>query len=186
MCVKSVEFLFFFVLDNMEESNSLIPNSDAVEVQVRVEFLNLGTIDTMNEKYEAEVKIISRWEDKKSDFGDKKVFKLEKDKKFEYWHPDLFIENALSDKYVEEKTYTIKSLYYGVSEVTETRIAKGFFWERIELNEFPLDVQELHITVASKLKSKEVKIIKDMNKHSKMRHETKVTFRDQQKFRLFR
>jgi len=174
----------------MSESSAMIPmndtNSNATEVQVRVEFLNLGTIDTMNEKYEAEVKIISRWQDKKSDFGDKTEFKIEKDKKFEYWHPDLFIENALADKYVEEKKYKIHPLNYGVSEVVEERIAKGFFWERIELNDFPLDVQELHITVASKLAAKDVNIVKDLNKHSKMKHEARVTFRDQQKFNLFR
>ena len=168
----------------MSETYPIIANNtDVKEVQVRIEFISFGDIDTMNDKFNAEVRIASRWIDDKTDFGDERVF--EKDKKFKFWHPNLFIENALTIQ--EEKCYTIEPLEKGLgSMVTETRTAKGYFWERIELNDFPLDVQELHITIASKLKSKEVKIIKDTNKHSKMHSEARFTFRDQQKFRLFR
>lgn len=36
-------------------------NNYAKLVEVRIEFLSIGEVDTMNEKYEAEVKIKSRW-----------------------------------------------------------------------------------------------------------------------------
>ena len=121
--------------------------------------------------------------DDKTDFGEDRVF--DKEKKFKYWHPNIFIENALT--FQEEKSYKIEQLEKGLgSLVTETRIAKGYFWERIELNDFPMDIQELHITVASKLKPKEVQIVSDKIKHSKMHSEARFTFRDQQKFHLFR
>jgi hypothetical protein len=168
----------------MTESVAIITKSfDSKEVQVRVEFIRLGDIDTMNDKFNAEVRVTSRWIDDKTDFGEDRVF--DKEKKFKYWHPNIFIENALTLH--EEKSYKIEQLEKGLgSLVTETRIAKGYFWERIELNDFPIDIQELHITVASKLKPKEVEIVSDKIKHSKMHSEARFTFRDQQKFHLFR
>jgi len=90
-------------------------NSYAKLVEVRIEFLNLGEIDTMNEKFSAEVRIKSRW------YDDDDIQEFDKKKN---WHPRLFIENALADKYQEEITFSVSHID-GKSIVTETRIAKG-------------------------------------------------------------
>jgi hypothetical protein len=44
------------------------------------------------------------------------------------WYPKLFIENAL-DNVKEEITYSVTHVE-DKCMITETRIAKGYFWER--------------------------------------------------------
>lgn len=144
-------------------------------VWVSIEFLAIGEVDTMNEKYQAEVRIISKWYDDDGDI-------TEYDKK-NYWYPKLFIENALHDL-KEECTYDVTKLD-DKSMITETRIAKGSFWERIELQNFPIDIQELNITLASKYKPTQVKLIADPKRISNIHTETLNTFRDQQKWKVF-
>ena len=90
-------------------------NSYAKLVEVRIEFLNLGEIDTMNEKFSAEVRIKSRW------YDDEDIEEFDKKKR---WYPKLFIENALADKYQEDISFAVTRID-GKSIVTETRIAKG-------------------------------------------------------------
>ena len=61
----------------------------------------------------------------------------------------------------------------------------GSFWERIELQDFPIDVQELSVTVASRFNCSLVKLVGDPLKPSNLHSETLHTFRDQQKFQLY-
>ena len=82
---------------------------------MRIEFINLGEIDTMNEKYSAEVRIKSRW------YDDEEIEEFDKKK---HWNPRLYIENALADKYQEDISFNVSRID-GKSIVTETRIAKG-------------------------------------------------------------
>lgn len=58
------------------------------EVQVTVQFIRIGVIDTLNEKYYAEVKIISKWKPHE-------IF-IRYDQK-RHWNPEIYIENALED-----------------------------------------------------------------------------------------
>ena len=64
--------------------NSVSVNCYAKLVEVRIEFITLGEIDTMNEKFNAEVRIISRW------YDDEDIDEYDKKK---HWSPKLFIEN---------------------------------------------------------------------------------------------
>ena len=57
-------------------------------VQVTVEFIKLGEIDTMNEKYSAEIFVESKWIE--SEF----ITEYNSDR---HWNPQLFIENALQE-----------------------------------------------------------------------------------------
>ena len=96
-----------------------IANKYAKLVEVSIEFLSLGEIDTMSERYEAEVRIRSRWyDDEEIDEYDKSI----------HWYPKLFIVNALPDV-KEEIRYRVERLHEK-SIITEIRIAKGKFWER--------------------------------------------------------
>ena len=96
-----------------------IVNKYAKLVEVSIEFLSLGEIDTMSERYEAEVRIRSRWyDDEEIDEYDKSI----------HWYPKLFIVNALPDV-KEEIRYRVERLHEK-SIITEIRIAKGKFWER--------------------------------------------------------
>lgn len=97
-------------------SSTKAPVVFAKLVWVRIEFCGIGDIDTVNEKYQAEVKIKSKWYDE----GD-----IEEYDKKKHWYPKLFIENAL-DNVKEEITYDITKVD-DKCMIVETRIAKGNF-----------------------------------------------------------
>lgn len=88
-------------------------------IQVSIEFLTIGEIDTIDEVFDAELRIKSTWCDNDEiDTYDTNV----------HWCPKLFIVNALPDV-AEEITYSVVR-HESKSIITETRIAKGKFWER--------------------------------------------------------
>lgn len=145
-----------------------------VQIQVSIEFLTIGEVDTLNEKFQAEVRITSKWCDNQYD---KEEYEKDVD-----WNPYLFIENSMHDV-KEEFKYKVEK-FDNRREITETRIAKGNFWERIELQNFPLDTQELSITFASKRKTLQVNLIQNQNKLSTIYYETLHSFRDQQKWKV--
>ena len=92
-------------------------------VEVHVVFIQLGEVDTINEKFQAIVKIKAKWYESAS------LFTSEYDPKI-HWNPKLFIANALNEKFKEEIIYETEKVYDKVI-VTETRISKGTFWERM-------------------------------------------------------
>jgi hypothetical protein len=105
------------LLDVEIEPSSPIPPKD---VQISIQFLRIGEIDTINEKYYAEICIESRWVEKANiNAYDPKV----------YWNPKIYIENALLDP-KEEIIYEIKK-FYDMVRVKEIRFVKGFFWEKV-------------------------------------------------------
>lgn len=55
----------------------------------------------------------------------------------------------------------------------------------MELQNFPLDIQELSITLASKLNPRKVQLIQDPNRLSNLHGEAIHTFRDQQKWKVY-
>jgi hypothetical protein len=85
-------------LNNKYENSSILLNDNnsiwKVEnlntflriIEVYIEFIQIGEVDTMNEKFQAIVKIKSKWIENENikDYDPK-----------EYWNPKLFIENAL-------------------------------------------------------------------------------------------
>lgn len=63
-------------------------SSDVRYVQVTIEFVRIGEIDTMNEKYNAEIFIESKWIENNG------ILEYSPEK---HWNPQLFIENALQE-----------------------------------------------------------------------------------------
>ena len=76
------------------------------------------------------------------------------------------MENALLDPKQEINYSTSK--FYDMTRVNEIRMVKGFFWERLELENFPLDTQELSVVVTSKFTNKEIDLITDPEHSSSM------------------
>lgn len=78
--------------------------------------------------------------------------------------------------------------------VTETRLAKGTFWERMELNDFPLDVQDLTVCLSTKHSPSICRLIADPCRFTVVNNEkcsfisdqVVKSFRDQQKFNLYK
>jgi hypothetical protein len=86
------------------------------QVQILIKFLRIGEIDMMNEKYQAEILIESRWveTDRINEYDPKN---------WKHWNPKLFIENAFDDA-KQQLNYGI-SVENGKVIVTETRIVNG-------------------------------------------------------------
>jgi hypothetical protein len=108
---------------SLEEKNERQNSTILRIIKCRIEFLQIGEVDTMNERYQAIVKIKAKW------YEDEIITEYDKNK---YWNPKLFIENALHEKFQEEITYSVKEEGSGTI-VTQTMISKGSFWERMEL-----------------------------------------------------
>ncbi len=83
-------------------------------VNMQVVFVKIGEIDTMNEKYAADVIVESRW----IDTSIHENYDPNND-----WNPQIYIENALQLSY-ENIKYDVKKIEIGL-EITEKRIAKG-------------------------------------------------------------
>ena len=66
--------------------------------------------------------------------------------------------------------------------VVERRVVKGYFWEKLELKNFPFDIQELSITLASRLTKKECRLVCDAQRRYEVSVPTTRTFQDQQKW----
>jgi hypothetical protein len=87
-------------------------------VEIVVEFFRIGEIDTMNEKYRAELNIESKWveNDINIEQYDPKI----------HWNPQLFIENALQET-KQTIDYEIDRQNDGTVWIIEKRNVKGKF-----------------------------------------------------------
>lgn len=164
-----------------------------IEVRVRLVFLRIGEIDTLNEKYQAQASLESRWSmelnkvlvnlssDEQKRLLQRKSVSLVKYADLN-WHPQLYIENVLGDL-KEQIQYSAK-----ISErddklyICEHRDIKGLFWEKLELHHFPSDVQELSISIGSMFYDDKVLLVPDPYHPSGINREA---FVDQQEWSLY-
>lgn len=99
-----------------------------------------------------------------------------------HWHPQLYIENALGDlkeqiRYSAKRSRDDQHVY-----VCEHRDIKGLFWEKLELDHFPSDVQDLSISIGSMFYDDKVLLVKDPYHLSGVNREA---FVDQQEWSLY-
>jgi hypothetical protein len=156
-------------------------------------FLRIGEIDTLNEKYQAQASIESRWSiqldkilpnvspDEQNRLIHGKSISLIKYSEFN-WHPQLYIENALGDLKEQIRYSAKKSKIDNQIYICEHRDIKGLFWEKLELQHFPSDVQELSISIGSILYNDKVLLIADPYYSSGINREA---FVDQQEWSLY-
>ena len=132
--------------------------SPSVDVYIIASYTKIHNIDTLNQRFQADVIIESRWYDPNiknmnDSFDEKKI-----------WKPELYIENGIKDVR-EETTYTILPPLESNDDedsrfmMCELRKVTGFFYEHLELEDFPLDVQDLSIIITSKKPDKIVNFI---------------------------
>ena len=171
--------------NNIKLENSTISNY-VRQVQIRVIFLRVGEIDTLNEKFFAEILVESKWEEPnlshEFDLSSDSLQLYNEEKELsntsKYWNPKIYIENALNDPkqtvhhkikkevikpsndHAEENKPQFKFWLY------EYRKIKGHFFEKLELNYFPLDVQDLGIIVTTFRSNKEVFLVHNKKKPS--------------------
>ena len=125
--------------------------SPTVDVFINISYTKIFDIDNINQRFQAEVVIESKWfnphiKSLSDIFDEKKI-----------WKPELYIENAIKD-IREDVTYRIMPSFRNDTKIVneknlmicEIRKVNGVFYENLELENFPLDVQDLSITGASK------------------------------------
>jgi hypothetical protein len=174
----------------MDENNQQI---NPIQVSVRLMFLRIGEIDTLNEKYQAQASIEARWpieseeltsdlsfDDQKRLIDGKSILLLKYAET--HWHPQLFIENAIGDLKEQIRYSAKKSKKNNQIYICEHRDIKGLFWEKLELQHFPSDIQELSISIGSILYNDKVILIADPYYLSGINREI---FIDQQEWSLY-
>ncbi|XP_078324873.1 cys-loop ligand-gated ion channel-like isoform X3 [Crassostrea virginica] len=149
-----------------------------VKVQICVQFFKVGEIDTLKEQFTADVIVKAKWREPTLDGQNKTSESIEFNK---FWNPKLYIENSLGDP-KEQIRYRLLYNDKGEAFITEKRVIKGTFMENLELDDFPFDVQDLTITVASELPSYEVELIEDLDDHHVV---NKQSFVDEQEWHLY-
>ncbi|KAL5110739.1 Gamma-aminobutyric acid receptor subunit gamma-3 [Taenia crassiceps] len=160
------------------ELKQLAIRNEKVVVEVRVVFLKIGEIDTLKEFYQADAFLQAKWHEPRLDGKlpeELGTVDLER-----YWNPLCYIDNILSE--TKEVQWLSTSVgQSGEVYIVERRRIKGVFLETLELNDFPLDVQDLTITVTTERPDTEVDLIPD---HNEMSAINKQTFVDQQEWKL--
>lgn len=111
----------------------------------------------MHEKFYAEVVIEARW-----------LY----DPEAASWNPNLYVKNALGDVKQEVASELVNNLDEPVSidqrmteedliYVWEIRKVVGTFWEKLELNSFPADVQQLSLQIVTRRPIEECVLIEN-------------------------
>jgi len=145
---------------------------DKVSVEVRGVFLKIGEIDTLKEQYHADAFIQTKWKDPSLKLCDIEGFSPEK-----HWNPRVFIQNSVGD--LKENTWhKVEMDPNGVPTVFEMRRIKGVFLENLELDDFPVDVQDLSITVATERTIDEVDFIDDLTALSSINTQTFIDMQE--------
>jgi len=145
---------------------------DKVSVEVRGVFLKIGEIDTLKEQYHADAFIQTKWKDPSLKMCDIEGFASEK-----HWNPRVFIQNSVGDL-KENVWYKVELDAHGVPTVFEMRRIKGVFLENLELDDFPVDVQDLSITVATERTIDEVDFIDDLTALSSINTQTFIDMQE--------
>jgi len=200
-----------------ESNNDLLGKSTrAKEVQIRVVFVRIGEIDTLNEKFYSEVLIEAKWQEAKL----KKEFsaKTTRDEKElvdgnKYWNPKIYVKNALnetrnfhykikrelkdyndyeaivhnakSQKQTDEEVFFISEKPDEADStnneqedptyqywIYEYQTVKGHFFEKLELDYFPADVQDLSIVLTTTKCDKEVRFREMKGRFSSVENNT--------------
>jgi hypothetical protein len=145
------------IVPNLTSSNLIEEYPNARQVQIRLAFIHIGEIDTLNEKYQADIYYEARWTEKRMclntlnltsqqqvQFHENLIVKMTELNRSIHWSPQLFIENAIAQIGDQDKWFTIKKvnseltqpsspLYVNI-DICEHRRMKGIFWEKLELN----------------------------------------------------
>jgi len=130
-----------------------------VKVYCRVLFLRMGEIQTIKERYNAEVYIQARWREPLLD--DLTEDQIECVDLNELWNPKLFTENSLGAPKSKVWRETWKEPQSGEMYMLEKRLAGGVWGETLELWDFPFDCQDLSVTIGSGRRDNELHMIED-------------------------
>ncbi|UJR23356.1 hypothetical protein I4U23_026368 [Adineta vaga] len=151
-------------------------SNEKIQVRIRCLFLRVGEIDTLHERYYAEILLQASWEDPSFHNTFNRIFDPAT-----CWTPQLELMNGIGEL-KDEITYTIRFNKQEIATVTEHHQLKGTLWERMELQYFPLDIQNLSIIITSSRTNTEMIFEKNLKKPSGV---NRRVFTDEQEWYLF-
>ncbi|BFY98287.1 hypothetical protein BsWGS_01327 [Bradybaena similaris] len=138
---------------------------DQVLVEVKVVFVRIIDIDTVNQQFDAEMYIQARWPE--SQFAGYTEEQLQEIDFAQCWNPMLTILNivgllendraSMLLRYEPDRVYPILTYMWHV---------KGFFREILELQHFPFDVQEVSVVISSERSIRELELVRDFTQLS--------------------
>jgi len=116
-------------MEDMDQLTPVLPR----DVWARVSFIKILSVDTQNQKFEAVALIEANWYDPLVDSLTFDAARLQ-------WKPELYIENAISEARNDTELKIFKDLdgRFMASQISKV---KGSFFENLELENFPLDIQ---------------------------------------------
>ena len=97
------------------------------------------------------------------------------------WTPELELMNGIGEL-EDDITYSVRFNRQGLATVTEHHRLKGTLWERMELQHFPVDVQELSLSITTSRTEKEMVFVRNLRKQSGV---NRRIFTDEQEWYLF-
>ncbi|KAK0070448.1 gamma-aminobutyric acid receptor subunit beta-1-like isoform X2 [Biomphalaria pfeifferi] len=146
--------------NNKQPSATGFIYSEIQYVEIKVVFIRILEIDTLNQNFEAEVYIQARWAE--SQFAGLSEQQLSAIEFTDCWNPCLKILNANGTlesertsmllQYEPDRVYPVLTYMWHV---------RGIFREHLELQHFPFDVQELSLVLSSDLHMNELELISD-------------------------
>ncbi|CAF3630806.1 unnamed protein product [Rotaria socialis] len=178
-------------------------------VRIRLVFIRIGEIDTLNEKYQADIYYEARWielmnvsllnlttKQQGQLLNGNVTVRLNDFNRTIHWTPELFVENAIGQIGEQDTWFTIKkhvpshvessSPLLVRLEICEHRRIRGVFWEKLELNHvlilFPADVQDLTISISTIHYLENCLLVPDDQLRSSINREA---FYDQQEWKLY-
>jgi hypothetical protein len=102
------------------------------------------------------------------------------DPKAASWNPNLYVKNALGDVKQEVAGELVNNLdepvqgdtkEHEIVYVWEIRKVVGTFWEKLELNSFPADVQQLSLQIATRCPIEECLLVENPSQPSMVNRE---------------
>ncbi|XP_069101767.1 cys-loop ligand-gated ion channel-like isoform X2 [Argopecten irradians] len=133
-----------------------VPKDPPKTVYIKAVFLKLSDIDTVKEQFAADVFLQARWREKSLDHS-KEDIEVDFDK---YWNPDLMIQNR-TESAQRKKWCVLRFGTSGEAFIVERRRIKGVFTEKMELQDFPFDSQDLSVVLTSDRSVEEVTLEED-------------------------
>ncbi|CAH8616799.1 unnamed protein product [Schistosoma rodhaini] len=160
-------------------------NISKARVELVLIFVKVGQVDTVNERYQADIFLQARWreplldamwnksslksksswqtnpsiENPFTDLTSKRQLNTLKLQDDEFWNPRLLIDNAEGEP-IEIISHEVEFIEPDFEAyLVEKRRIKGIFHETLELRHFPFDCQDLSVTITCDRTTDEVELV---------------------------
>ncbi|XP_067664936.1 cys-loop ligand-gated ion channel-like [Haliotis asinina] len=146
------------------------------QISLKIVFLKISNIDTIKEEYSADIFLSARWREPALDHTNNMKIDWAS-----YFDPKLNIQNNIGE--LKQTTWReVQTEPDGQTYVMERRRIKGKFFEKLELQDFPFDIQDLSILITSESPPTDVELV-ELN--STVSHVNVDSFVDQQEWGLY-